>query len=102
MEYYKGDYMSYHIPSDKELAYVIVSDLHPRHIREPSYCLDYFIKEIESSIKVAKLNQQTNREYIAYLKYLARYIKVSNSGDTSTLKRELEDIFRVRKLHMLL
>lgn len=94
--------MSYHIPSDQELAYVIVSGLHPRHIREPSYCLDDFIKEIESSIKIASLNEKNNYEYIAYLKYLSRYIKVSNSGDTSTLKRELEDIFRVRKLHMLL
>lgn len=94
--------MSYHIPSDQELAYVIVSDLHPRHIREPSYCLDDFIKEIESSIKIAKLNQQNNREYITYLKYLSRYIKASNNGDTSPLIRELEDIFRVRKLHMLL
>ena len=94
--------MRFLLPSDQELAYTIVSDLHPRHIREPSYCLDGFIKEIDSSIKIAKLNQQTNREYIAYLKYLARYIKVSNSRDTSTLKRELEDIFRVRKLHMML
>ena len=94
--------MRFLLPSDKDLANVMVSGLHPRHLREPSYCLDDFIKEIESSIKVAKLNQQTNREYIAYLKYLAKYIKVSNSGDTSTLKRELEDIFRVRKLHMML
>ena len=94
--------MTYHIPSDKELAHVIVSDLHPSHIREPFYCLVGFIKEIDSSIKIAKLNQQTNREYIAYLKYLSRYIKVSNSRDTSTLKRELEDIFRLRKLHLLL
>ena len=94
--------MRFLLPSDKDLANVMVSDLHPRHLREPSYCLDDFIKEIDSSIKVAKLNQQTNREYIAYLKYLSRYIKVSNNGDTSTLKRELEDIFRVRKLHMML
>lgn len=94
--------MRFLLPSDQELAYVMVSDLHPRHIREPSYCLDDFIKEIESSIKIANLNPHTNREYIAYLKYLTRYIKVSNSGDTSTLKRELEDIFRVRKLHMML
>lgn len=94
--------MRYLIPSDKELAQAIVSDLHPRLIREPSNRLDDFIKEIESSIKIAKLNQRNNREYIAYLKYLARYIKASNNGDTSPLKRELEDIFRVRKLHMML
>ena len=94
--------MSYHIPSDQELAYVIVSGLHPRHIREPSYCLDDFIKEIESSIKIASLNEKNNYEYIAYLNYLSRYIKVSNSGDTSTLRRELEDIFRLRKLHQML
>ena len=94
--------MRFLLPSDKELAKVIVSDLHSSFIREPSYCLDSFIKDIESSIKVAKLNQQTNREYIAYLKYLSRYVKASNSGDTSTLKRELEDIFRLRKLHQVL
>lgn len=102
MEYCKGEYMRYYIPSDKELANVIVSDLHPRLIRVPSDCLDGFIKEIESSIKIANLNQQINREYIAYLKYLTRYIKASNNGDTSPLIRELEDIFRLRKLHLML
>ena len=94
--------MRYRIPSDKELAHVMVSDLHPRHIRNPSYCLDDFIKEIESSIKIATLNEKINYEYIAYLKYLTRYIKASNSGDTSPLIRELEDIFRLRKLHQML
>ena len=95
--------MRYLIPSDKELANLMVSDLDPDHIfKSPRFCLNDFIDEIEIAIKIASLNYQSNREYIAYLKYLARYIKVSNSGDTSTLKRELEDIFRVRKLHMLL
>ena len=94
--------MSYRIPSDQELANVMVSDLHPRHIKLPSYCLIDFMKEIESSIKIAKLNEKNNREYIAYLKYLTRYIKASNNSDTSPLIRELEDTFRVRKLNLLL
>lgn len=91
------------LPSDKDLAQVMVSDLDPDHIYKlPRYCLIDFIEEIDIAIKIAKLNQQTNKEYIAYLKYLSRYIKVSNSGDTSSLKRELEDVFRLRKLHQML
>lgn len=94
--------MTYHIPSDKVLAQVMVSDLHPSHISLPSYFLTDFIGELESSIKIASLNYPSNREYIAYLKYLTRYIKASNNGDTSPLIRELEDIFRLRKLHQML
>ena len=101
-ESYKGDCMSYHIPSDKELANFMVSDLHPSHIKLPRDCLIDFIEELETSIKIASLNYRSNIEYIAYLKYLTRYIKASNNGDTSPLIRELEDIFRLRKLHLLL
>lgn len=92
--------MSYRLPSDKELAQVMVSDLDPDHIYKlPRFCLIDFLEEIEIAIKIASLNQKSNREYIAYLRYLTRYIKVSNSGDTSPLIRELQDIFRLRKLH---
>ena len=94
--------MSYHIPSDKELAQSMVSNLHPKHIKLPSYCLDDLIGDLEISIKIAKLNERNNREYIAYLKYLTRYIKASNRGRTSPLVKELEDIFRLRKLHQVL
>lgn len=94
--------MSYHIPSDKELANLMVSDLHPSHIKLPRYCLIDFIEELGTSIKIASLNYRSNIEYIAYLKYLTRYIKASNNGDTSPLIRELEDIFRLRKLHQML
>ena len=94
--------MRYLIPPDKELANLMVSDLHPNHIKLPRYCLIDFIEELETSIKIASLNYQSNREYIAYLKYLTRYIKASNNGDTSPLIRELEDVFRLRKLHQML
>ena len=95
--------MRYRLPSDKKLANLMVSDLDPDHIyKSPRYCLIDFLEEIEIAIKIAKLNQRSNREYIAYLKHLARYIKVSNNGVTSSLKRELEDIFRLRKLQQTL
>lgn len=104
-ESYKGDYMSYRLPSDDEIVKLIINydlDTNPFTTNTVLEGLNKLIRDIETAIKIANLNPKNNNEYIYYLRYFRRYIHVSYNKDNSSLRVKLVDYYKLKELHKLL
>ena len=105
MEYYRGNTMSYHIPSDDEIIKLIIEydlDTNPFTTNVISEGLNMLIRGIETAIKIANLNPKINHEYSHYLKYFRRYVQVSYNNVNSSLRVKLIDYYKLKELHKLL
>ena len=97
--------MRYYLPSDDEIVKLIIEynlDTNPFTTEAISEGLSKLIKDIETASKIASLNHKSNHEYIYYLKYFRKYIHVSYDNVNSSLRRKLEDYYKLKELHKLL
>ena len=105
-EYYKGDYMSYHIPSDDELVNLIIAynlDSNPFITSSViSEGIDKLHSDLVTAITIAKLNPKSNHEYIHYLIHFKRYVSVSYDNVNSSLRVKLDNHYKLKELHKLL
>ena len=101
-ESYKGDYMSYHIPSDDELVNFVHENIRFDITPNTNDCFRSIVNSIDKAIKIASLNFKYNKEYFYYLKHFLRYIEASVNNDNSPLRRKFDDYLKLRKLNEIL
>lgn len=97
--------MSYHMPSDDEIVKVITNynlDTNPFTSSVVSEGISKLHSDLVTATKIANLNTDSNYEYIRYLIYFRRYVRISEENVNSSLRVKLEDYYKLKELHKLL
>lgn len=94
--------MSYHIPSDKELVDYVDNSNTFIMVPNTDDCLNLLIRDLTTSIGIAKMNIKLNRDYYYFLKHFLRYVEISKGSFSSPLRRKFDDYLKLRKLNEIL
>lgn len=94
--------MHYRLPTNKEIVNVMVTDYLSHETPTASQCLNDFYLALNNASRIASLNYYDNREYIEYLEYFKKFIRVSNDNQNSLLRKAIDDYYSIKKLHQIL
>lgn len=94
--------MNHRLPTDDQIVRYILNECRNEDSIDPVYCLDVLYTELETAIKISNLHTNCTDDYVYYLNYFKKFIDISRQNPNSALRRKLDDVAKLKRLHQIL